>query len=178
MMDLDEFKIINDTFGHDIGDDVLRQIANTLKKTLRTSDFLARYGGDEMTLVLSDTELSQACIVTQKIQDQLLNLSIQLPGGQVTRLSVSGGIVVYPSHADTLRACFAPRMRPYIEPRNMRAGIFCRSPIGLENFKAPKTIILKNKSFIWKYIFETPFDFPAIIHPRRTSLCPVKLSSS
>ena len=101
MMDLDEFKIINDTFGHDIGDDVLRQIANTLKKTLRTSDFLARYGGDEMTLVLSDTELSQACIVTQKIQDQLLNLSIQLPGGQVTRLSVSGRIVIYPSHADT-----------------------------------------------------------------------------
>ncbi len=84
-----------------IGDDILRQIADSLKKTLRTSDFLARYGGDEMTLVLSDTDLSQACIVTQKIQDQLLNLSIQLPGGQTTRLSVSGGIVVYPSHVDT-----------------------------------------------------------------------------
>lgn len=101
MMDLDGFKTINDTFGHDIGDDVLRQIADSLKKTLRTSDFLARYGGDEMTLVLSDTNLSQACIVTRKIQDQLLNLSIHLPGGQATRLSVSGGIVVYPSHADT-----------------------------------------------------------------------------
>ena len=101
MMDLDGFKIINDTFGHDIGDDVLRQIADSLKKTLRTSDFLARYGGDEMTLVLSETDLSQACIVTRKIQDQLLNLSIQLRGGQATRLSVSGGIVVYPSDADT-----------------------------------------------------------------------------
>lgn len=101
MMDLDGFKIINDTYGHDIGDDVLRQIADCLKKTLRANDFLARYGGDEMTLVLSDTDLSQAGIVTRKIQDQLSNLSIHLPNQQDARLSVSGGIVIYPVHADS-----------------------------------------------------------------------------
>ena len=101
MMDLDGFKIINDTHGHDIGDDVLRQIADCLKRSLRSSDFLARYGGDELTLVLPDTDLPQAGIVTQKIQGQLQTLGIQLPNGQVTRMSVSGGIVTYPTHADS-----------------------------------------------------------------------------
>jgi diguanylate cyclase (GGDEF)-like protein len=101
MMDLDGFKIVNDTFGHDIGDDVLRQIANALKESLRTTDFLARYGGDEMTLVLSDTDLSQVGIVTKKIQDQLRAFDICLPKGQTMKLGVSGGIALYPNHANS-----------------------------------------------------------------------------
>jgi diguanylate cyclase (GGDEF)-like protein len=101
MMDLDGFKLINDTFGHDTGDDVLRQVAETLKKSLRATDFLARYGGDEMTLILSDTNLPQAGIVTKKIQAQLKSFGISLPNGQITNLGVSGGIALYPKHADT-----------------------------------------------------------------------------
>ena len=101
MMDLDGFKLVNDTFGHDVGDDVLRQVAEALKRTLRTSDFLARYGGDEMTLVLVDTDLQQSLVVTRKIQEQLQDLKIRLPKGQTTQVSVSGGIAVYPMHAET-----------------------------------------------------------------------------
>jgi two-component system cell cycle response regulator len=101
MMDLDGFKIVNDTYGHDIGDDVLRQIADSLRNTLRTTDFLARYGGDEMTLVLSDTDLPQAGIVTQKIQNQLLAFDICLPNRQTMKMTVSGGIAFYPKHANS-----------------------------------------------------------------------------
>lgn len=101
MMDLDGFKIINDNFGHDTGDYVLRQVAEAIKKTLRATDFLARYGGDEMTLVLSDTNLTQAGIVTNKIKNHLKSFSISLPNGRTTKLGLSGGIAAYPRHADT-----------------------------------------------------------------------------
>lgn len=101
MMDLDGFKIINDSYGHDTGDDVLRQISDVLRNSLRATDFLARYGGDEMTLILSDTNLAQAGIVTDKIRNRLKSFNISLPNGQTTRLGVSGGIALYPRHADT-----------------------------------------------------------------------------
>jgi diguanylate cyclase (GGDEF)-like protein len=101
IMDVDGFKSINDSFGHDTGDDVLRQIADSLKKSLRATDFLARYGGDEMTLVLPDTDLVQAGTVTGKIQNQLWGLRIRIPNRRTMRLSVSGGIAIYPDHAVT-----------------------------------------------------------------------------
>lgn len=101
MMDLDGFKIINDTYGHKVGDEVLRQVANSMEKSLRSTDFLARYGGDEWTLVLTETNLTQAQVVIQKIQNGLRNNPVQLPDGKSTNIGVSGGVALYPVHADT-----------------------------------------------------------------------------
>ncbi|HEY5270005.1 MAG TPA: sensor domain-containing diguanylate cyclase [Anaerolineales bacterium] len=103
MMDLDGFKIINDTYGHEIGDEVLRQVATSMEKSLRSTDFLARYGGDEWTLVLTETNLTQAQVVIQKIQNGLGNNPIHLPDGKTTYIGISGGIALYPMHADTAR---------------------------------------------------------------------------
>jgi diguanylate cyclase (GGDEF)-like protein len=101
MMDLDGFKMINDTYGHKAGDEVLRQVANLMEKSLRSTDFLARYGGDEWTLVLTETNLTQAHVVIQKIQTGLRNNPIHLPDGKTTNIGVSGGVALYPDHADT-----------------------------------------------------------------------------
>jgi len=101
MMDLDGFKSINDTFGHETGDEVLRQLAVSLIHRLRSTDFLARYGGDEMTLVLPNTDLSQTAHVVRKLQDELKTLAISLPDGKIANLGFSGGIALYPRHADT-----------------------------------------------------------------------------
>jgi diguanylate cyclase (GGDEF)-like protein len=101
MMDLDGFKLINDTYGHKAGDEVLRQVANLMEKSLRSTDFLARYGGDEWTLVLTETNLTQAHVVIQKIQTGLRNNPIHLPDGKTTNIGVSGGVALYPDHADT-----------------------------------------------------------------------------
>jgi diguanylate cyclase (GGDEF)-like protein len=101
MMDLDGFKLINDSYGHEIGDDVLRQVAKLMEKSLRSTDFLARYGGDEWTLILSETNLTQAQVVILKIQNSLLNNPVLLPDGKATSISISGGIALYPQHAES-----------------------------------------------------------------------------
>lgn len=101
MMDLDGFKKINDTYGHDVGDEVLRLAAQAMTASLRTSDFLARYGGDEMTLILPETDLPQVAYVARKLQSQLQLLPIPLPDGQTTALNVTGGIALFPKHAET-----------------------------------------------------------------------------
>ncbi len=108
MMDLDGFKEINDFYGHTIGDQVLRSVFNYLASGIRTSDFLARYGGDELTLVLNQTDLPAARLVSEKILEKLGKFHFKLPDGRKLGIGLSGGIAMYPIHAsngaDLLRA--------------------------------------------------------------------------
>ena len=111
MMDLDGFKAVNDTYGHATGDDVLRVVFSQMARGVRTTDFLARYGGDELTLILSQTEMSSAQIVSEKIIEGMRNIKYKLPDGRRLKLGISGGIAIYPVHArngsDLLRAADA-----------------------------------------------------------------------
>lgn len=101
MMDLDGFKYINDTFGHAVGDEVLQQAFGSLKGHVRAGDFLARYGGDEITLILPNTTLEQARVVVAKLQRRLRTIVVPLPDGSNAVLNLSGGIAVMPNHART-----------------------------------------------------------------------------
>jgi diguanylate cyclase (GGDEF)-like protein len=111
MMDLDGFKAVNDTYGHTVGDDVLRLVFNEMGRGVRTTDFLARYGGDELTLILSQTEMSSAQVVSEKIIEGMRKIKYRLPDGKRLKLGISGGIALYPVHArsgpDLLRAADA-----------------------------------------------------------------------
>jgi diguanylate cyclase (GGDEF)-like protein len=111
MMDLDGFKQVNDTYGHEVGDQVLRALFNYLATGLRSTDFLARYGGDELTLILSQTDLVPARMVADKILEKLEKFEFHAPDGTPIKLGLSGGIAIYPIHAmtapDLLRAADA-----------------------------------------------------------------------
>jgi diguanylate cyclase (GGDEF)-like protein len=108
MMDLDGFKAVNDTYGHTTGDNVLRTVFNQMARGVRNTDFLARYGGDELTLILSQTETTSAQIVAEKILEGMRSIKYMLPDGHRLQLGISGGIAIYPVHArngpDLLRA--------------------------------------------------------------------------
>jgi len=108
MMDLDGFKAVNDTYGHTVGDEVLRLVFGEMGRGVRTTDFLARYGGDELTLILSQTEMTSAQVVSEKIMEGMKKIRYRLPGGKRLKLGISGGIALFPVHArsgsDLLRA--------------------------------------------------------------------------
>jgi len=111
MMDLDGFKDVNDTYGHSTGDEVLRMVFNQMARGVRNTDFLARYGGDELTLILTQSDISSAKIVTEKIIEGMGKLKYILPDKKKLKLGISGGMAIYPLHArngpDLLRAADA-----------------------------------------------------------------------
>ncbi|MBP7088105.1 MAG: diguanylate cyclase [Candidatus Omnitrophica bacterium] len=73
MCDVDHFKRFNDDYGHQVGDSVLKEVASVLKKTVRASDLTARYGGEEMIILLRNTTLDNAIIIAEKIRKEVEN---------------------------------------------------------------------------------------------------------
>lgn len=108
MMDLDGFKAVNDSFGHNLGDELLYSLFNFLAQRMRSSDFLARYGGDELSLVMRNTDLTAAQLVTQKVIDLMEEYHFNFPNGREVKLGITAGIAIYPTHAsnpsDLIRA--------------------------------------------------------------------------
>jgi diguanylate cyclase (GGDEF)-like protein len=111
MMDLDGFKDVNDTYGHSTGDDVLRQVFKQMARGVRNTDFLARYGGDELTLILTQSDIASAKVVTQKIIEGMTKFKFTMPDKVKLKLGISGGMALFPLHArngpDLLRAADA-----------------------------------------------------------------------
>ena len=93
-LDLDRFKIVNDSLGHAVGDEVLKETASRLQVQLRDSDFAARMGGDEFTLILADTNADSAKIVAKKVLQSLS--TPYLLNNQQFILGSSIGIAIYP----------------------------------------------------------------------------------
>ena len=91
VLDLDHFKGINDTLGHEAGDDALRKFVQTVSASLREQDIFARTGGDEFRLLLPCTQQSGAISLAEKIRAEVNRVSLQAPNGSAT-LSMSAGL--------------------------------------------------------------------------------------
>jgi two-component system, cell cycle response regulator len=91
LVDLDHFKQVNDTFGHQVGDEVLFSMAACLKAAVRETDFVARYGGEEFAVLLPKTHLAGALTVAERIVAEMLNIKAGPAGLKVTAsFGVSG----------------------------------------------------------------------------------------
>lgn len=102
-IDLDNFKAVNDTHGHGMGDAILEKLGKKLQNCVRTTDHVCRYGGDEFLVLLSDlTQHEQAFAVVDKIREPAAELS--RPNNDDTVLTLSIGISVYPDQGTTLAA--------------------------------------------------------------------------
>lgn len=96
LIDIDFFKNFNDRFGHQSGDAVLRQVSQKLKKNVRSSDFVCRYGGEEMSIILPNTDKSEAIITAQKICDAVAEAPLKLAGDKESIVTISLGVSTYP----------------------------------------------------------------------------------
>lgn len=103
MTDLDFFKQKNDTFGHLVGDVVLRDVARLLQQNLREIDMIARYGGEEFTLLLIETDLEQAVPVAERLR-QLVEVHPIRAYDELLTQTISIGLAAFPAHAKTLEA--------------------------------------------------------------------------
>ena len=100
MLDLDYFKMVNDTYGHDVGDAVLKALAKLLKQSVRASDYVIRYGGEEFLILLQETDAADADTVAEKIRAAVADLKVQTSGG-ILQKTISIGISSFPEDSDT-----------------------------------------------------------------------------
>jgi diguanylate cyclase (GGDEF)-like protein len=91
MIDVDLFKLVNDRFGHTTGDLVLKETCAVIRKAVRESDILGRYGGEEFVLLLPETALERAVEVAERLRLLLQNHSVKV-GDQEISISISAGI--------------------------------------------------------------------------------------
>lgn len=97
-LDIDHFKRVNDTHGHDVGDLVLRKVADVLRANSRNSDVLARIGGEEFVVLLDDANEEVAMMLAERIRERIAEAEVEVPAGGRLSVTSSIGVAAYEPH--------------------------------------------------------------------------------
>jgi len=95
VFDIDDFKVINDSFGHQVGDDIICQVAKLLSNSLRQTDLIARFGGEEFVLAIPSESAELAHVILERVQSDISSPEISLSDNLVMPVTASGGAVIY-----------------------------------------------------------------------------------
>lgn len=129
MIDADGFKKINDQYGHDAGDEVLRELSRQLRYALRTDDVVCRLGGDEFLVICPATSLAGAMHAAEVLRQEIAKLQVAVSGGGHWQGSISVGVAVRTAAMqgpeDLIRAADDG---VYIAKRNGRNRVGCGGP--------------------------------------------------
>jgi diguanylate cyclase (GGDEF)-like protein len=107
MLDLDQFKLFNDTYGHGAGDRLLQEVGHVLQTSSRGEDIACRYGGEEFTLILPGLSLSQAKAYANVVRERISHVRVEYRRERLAPVTVSVGIAVFPAHGHTADAVLA-----------------------------------------------------------------------
>ena len=100
MLDLDHFKRFNDVYGHEAGDAILRAVGNLLRRSLRAGDLACRYGGEELTVVMSGSSLVDARIRLDELRQAVMGLRLPHQDGVLPPITVSVGVALAAAETD------------------------------------------------------------------------------
>ena len=106
LLDLDNFKVINDTYGHVFGDTVLREVGRVIYEKKRKTDVAARYGGDEFALIAVGAGVNEAYTLAKRIKEGIESLTLYAGEERTVNVEVSLGVATYPDHAKNPRDLF------------------------------------------------------------------------
>lgn len=128
MMDIDGFKSVNDRLGHGVGNDLLKEVANLLRFAVRVGDEPFRFGGDEFTLLLADTDAEGAMVVATRIQDIYRSMGQTLRGTNV-EVSFSIGYAIFPHDGDDPDLLLARADEALLEAKRNGTGRIVRATV-------------------------------------------------
>jgi diguanylate cyclase (GGDEF)-like protein/PAS domain S-box-containing protein len=100
MLDLDHFKHFNDTFGHQVGDILLKEAAGTIKSRVRAGDLACRFGGEEFALIISEVDTQGTYRCVDNIREAIKHLALHHRGQTLGTITISAGIATYPAHGN------------------------------------------------------------------------------
>jgi len=98
MLDIDHFKRFNDTFGHEAGDALLRELGSFLMQEIRGGDFACRYGGEEFVLILPEISPEHVLSSAERMREKVKELNVQYSGGVLENITLSLGVALFPMH--------------------------------------------------------------------------------
>jgi diguanylate cyclase (GGDEF)-like protein/putative nucleotidyltransferase with HDIG domain len=126
VMDVDGFKAINDTYGHNVGDHALREVALALQGALRPYDLCVRYAGDEFIVVLADCSREAAELKRRELQSRIAEIQVDVRAGKRLRLAVSAGASVFPDDGNTYETLLAAADQGMYRDKAQRRGHLTR----------------------------------------------------
>jgi diguanylate cyclase (GGDEF)-like protein/PAS domain S-box-containing protein len=135
MLDLDHFKSVNDRFGHDAGDRLLRAVGAMLSRSVRGEDIACRYGGEEFTLIMPEAPLGEAAARAEAVRRAIRDLRLEHRDETIGPVTVSAGVAVYPDHGATgLAALAAADAAMYVAKARGRDRVAVRRGVAIEEY--------------------------------------------
>ncbi len=101
IFDIDHFKRVNDTYGHPVGDQAIKEVTRRILRSIRSIDYAARLGGEEFSIILPSTRLADAVRVGDRVRKVISESPFHIPGASPVKLTVSGGVAEYSIHLDS-----------------------------------------------------------------------------
>jgi len=119
LSDIDDFKKLNDTYGHQAGDMVLINVAKVIKESIRQIDVASRYGGEEFAIILPSTEIHEALIVAERIRESIENMCVVHDSTEL-KVTISIGVTQYDPARDKTKTPLIERADKalYLSKRN------------------------------------------------------------
>lgn len=141
MLDIDHFKMFNDTFGHDAGDHVIQMVAEELKRFVRGADVAARYGGEEFVLLLPEASRDDAARRVETLRQRVAALQPAHAGMNLQGITLSMGVAAYPADGDSTEAVVKQAdIALYEAKRQGRNRVIMASPAAVEPAPGPEPL--------------------------------------